>query len=166
MFIFCAILSNPSRMKKIDIRSAALKDLPILYEFEQGIITAERPYDETLKPGHITYYDLEAMIKSDSTEVIVATIDQEIVGSAYIDIRKAKPYLKHVYYGHLGFMYVKPEYRGKGINKKIINELIIWARTKNINELRLDVYSGNKSAIRAYEKAGFTKHLINMRIQV
>jgi hypothetical protein len=28
-------------------------------EFEQGIITAERPYDPTLKQGTISYYNIE-----------------------------------------------------------------------------------------------------------
>jgi hypothetical protein len=36
-------------MSKINIRQA--EDLNILLEFEQGIITAERPYDPTYKKG-------------------------------------------------------------------------------------------------------------------
>jgi ribosomal protein S18 acetylase RimI-like enzyme len=39
-----------------------------------------------------------------------------------------------------------------------------WCRSQNITELRLDVYHDNPSAIRAYEKAGFKKHLVNMRL--
>ena len=39
-------------------RSATLDDLPALKECEQGIIAAERPYDHTLKPDPISYYDL------------------------------------------------------------------------------------------------------------
>jgi hypothetical protein len=38
-------------MSKINIRQA--EDLNILLEFEQGIITAERPYDPTYKKGKI-----------------------------------------------------------------------------------------------------------------
>lgn len=153
-------------MKKIHIRKATLADLPILYEFEQGIITAERPYDGTLKTGHINYYDIKAMIESDETEVIVAVLGKEIIGSAYASIKEAKPYLKHSHYAYLGFMFVSPEYRGTGVNKIIIDELKIWALSKNLNELRLDVYNDNHSAIRAYEKAGFEKHLINMRMEI
>jgi hypothetical protein len=37
-------------MSTINIREAKL-DLNILLEFEQGIITAERPYDPTYKKG-------------------------------------------------------------------------------------------------------------------
>jgi len=153
-------------MESLLLRPAVLNDLPILYEFEQGIISAERPYDETLKPGHINYYDLKKMIESEESEVIVAEINQEVIGSAYISIREAKPYLKHTQYGYLGFMFVKPEFRGQGINKKILQELKNWALKKGLTELRLDVYDENDSAIKAYEKAGFKKHLINMRIGI
>lgn len=153
-------------MKGIHFRPAILDDLPILHEFEQGIITAERPFDKTLKEPPISYYNLEEMVKSKNVEVIVATFKKEIIGSAYARIEKAKPYLKHAHYAYLGFMYVAPEYRGEGINKKIIEELKIWVLSKNINEIRLNVYSDNVPAVRAYEKAGFQKHLINMRMKI
>jgi len=153
-------------MKKITLRPAQKFDLPILYEFEQGIVEAERPYDETLKEGHLNYYDLAAMIQSDSTFVVVAVIDGEIVGSAYADIREAKPYLRFPTYIYLGFMFVKPAHRGKGVNKQIIDEIKIWAKAQNISELRLDVYDENHAAVRAYEKAGFKKQLVNMRIDI
>jgi hypothetical protein len=48
-------------MSTINIREAELEDLNILLEFEQGIITAERPYDPT-KEGKINYYDIRKMI--------------------------------------------------------------------------------------------------------
>jgi hypothetical protein len=53
-------------MSKINIRQARL-DLNILLEFEQGIITAERPYDPTLQEGKINYYDIEKMITAAHT---------------------------------------------------------------------------------------------------
>ncbi|MCF7568299.1 GNAT family N-acetyltransferase [Sabulilitoribacter arenilitoris] len=40
-------------------------------------------------------------------------------------------------------------------NSLIINALLKWCKTKNINEIRLDVYENNPSAIKAYKKAGF-----------
>mgnify|MGYP000486067687 CR=1 FL=1 len=153
-------------MKEIYIRPAVLADLPILQEFEQGIIAFERPYDETLKPDPISYYDIKAMIEATDTEVVVAINNEEIVGSGYSNIRLADPYLKHAYFAYLGFMYVKPDYRGRGINKMIIDALKVWTKSKNITEMRLDVYSDNPAAIRAYEKAGFQRHLLNMRVEI
>lgn len=147
----------------ITTRKAALIDLPILLEFEQALINFERPFDVTLKEEKISYYDIKAMILSDDVEVIVAVDEEKIVGSGYARIEIAKPYLKHQNLGYLGFMYVKDSHRGKGINKLVIDALYAWAISNNIFEVRLDVYADNPGAIKAYEKAGFSKHLINMR---
>ncbi|EIA10382.1 GNAT family N-acetyltransferase [Flavobacterium frigoris] len=150
-------------MNLIKIRKATLNDLKTLLEFEQGIITAERPYDPTLKEDKIHYYDVEQMILATDIEVLVAEIDAVIIGSGYARITAAKPYLKHPNYGYLGFMFTDPKHRGKGVNSKIIAALKNWCHSLDIYELRLDVYNDNPSAIKAYEKAGFKKHLINMR---
>ena len=72
--------------------------------------------------------------------------------------------MQHLQHAYLGFMYVDPNHRGKGVNKKIINALVEWCNLQNITELRLDVYQMNEAAINAYEKVGFTKHMIAMRM--
>ncbi|WP_422090766.1 GNAT family N-acetyltransferase [Tenacibaculum ovolyticum] len=147
----------------ITTRAAIQEDLPILLEFEQGLINFEKPFDPTLKDEKISYYDIKAMILSDDVEVIVAVDGERLVGSGYGRVDEAKPYLKHAKFVYLGFMFVDDSYRGKGINKLIIEALYAWAISKNTYEVRLDVYADNPGAIRAYEKAGFSKHLINMR---
>jgi ribosomal protein S18 acetylase RimI-like enzyme len=63
-------------------------------------------------------------------------------------------------------MYVKPEHRGKGVNKKVIAALQHWAIVRGITEFRLDVYNDNLPAVKAYEKIGFSKHLIEMRMEL
>ena len=63
-----------------------------------------------------------------------------------------------------GFMYTAPSFRGSGINARIIDVLKDWALTKGLREIRLTVYEDNLAAIRAYEKYGFKKHLIEMRL--
>jgi GNAT superfamily N-acetyltransferase len=151
-------------MHNITIRKAHPDDLKILLEFEQGIITAERPFDPTLKEGKIHYYNIEKMISASHIEVLVAVADSKVIGSGYARLEAAKPYLNHETYAYLGFMYTDPNHRGKGVNSKIIEALKDWCRSKDILELRLDVYNDNAPAIKAYEKVGFKKHLINMRM--
>jgi len=153
-------------MKQLTIRKATLNDLEVLLEFEQNIVKAERPFDATLQDGVIHYYDLAQMIAASNVEVLVAELDSEIVGSGYVRIDDSKIYLKHQKHGYLGFMYVKPDHRGKGINNQIIEALKQWCLAQNISELRLDVYSNNILAIKAYEKAGFTKLLVEMRMGI
>ena len=151
-------------MNQITVRKASLKDLDILFRFEQGVITAERPFDSTLKSGHINYYELEEMITAPHIEIVVAELNGGLIGSGYARIEKAKHYLQHTHHAYLGFMYVEPAHRGKGVNNKIIAALKTWAASQNITEFRLEVYADNLSAIKAYEKAGFSKHMVEMRM--
>jgi ribosomal protein S18 acetylase RimI-like enzyme len=151
-------------MDKIIIRKAALKDMDILLRFEQGVIESERPSNITLKDGLIHYYDLEELINSPHIELLVAELDQELIGSGYARIENSKPYLKHKSHAYLGFMYVDPNHRGKGVNKKIIEALGQWAVSQNVAEIRLEVYNDNLPAIKAYEKVGFVKHMVEMRL--
>ncbi|CAD0221416.1 GNAT family N-acetyltransferase [Chryseobacterium sp. JV274] len=147
-------------------REATEQDLEILLEFEQGVVTAERPFNSTLIEGEIHYYDLKYLIQSQEATVIVAEENDEIVASGYALIKKSEKYYNQFEkYSYLGFMYVKPEYRGRGINKVITDELIAWSKSRGISEVRLDVYAQNESAIKAYEKAGFEPHLLTMRLK-
>jgi GNAT superfamily N-acetyltransferase len=153
-------------MNPILTRSATVEDLDTLLQFEQGIVTAERPFDPTLKAGEIHYYDLKALILSLDSEVVVAVAGEEIVGSGYAQIRPGKDYNAHEYFAYLGFMYVKPEFRGRGVNGLVLDALTSWIRSQGISEIRLEVYAENETAKRAYEKAGFTPNLLEMRINL
>ncbi|MFI5132172.1 MAG: GNAT family N-acetyltransferase [Chitinophagales bacterium] len=151
---------------EVKIRKATLSDLEQLYIFEQNIIQAERPFDPTLKRERTNYYDLKEMITAVHVEVVVAESDNRIIGSGYARIEKSKTYLQHSNHAYLGFMYVLPEFRGKGINKRIIETLQDWAMLQNVPELRLEVYYENINAIKAYEKIGFSKHMLQMRLKL
>ncbi len=150
-------------MNEVIIRKATINDLDTLLVFEQGVISAERPFDPTLKTVHTNYYDIEKMIPASNVELVVAELGGELIGSGYARIENAKPYLQHQQHAYLGFMYVVPAHRGKGINRMIMETLEAWAKAQNITELRLDVYQQNDAAIKAYERVGFAKHMIAMR---
>ena len=146
------------------LRPATLAELPILLNFEQGIVKAERPFDPTLKKGEIHYYDIGELILSDDAEVLVVEFNTEIVGSGYAKILTAKDYLDHDKYSFLGFMFVKEAHRGNGVNKMILDGLIAWSDSKGVKEIKLQVYDDNAPAIKAYTKAGFKKYLVEMRL--
>jgi len=147
----------------ITVREATIADMDVLLLFEQGVISAERSFDPTLKSDPIHYYDLVEMINAPHIYLVVAVLENEIIGSGYARLETAKHYLQHPQHAYLGFMYVAPAHRGKGVNKIIIDALAIWSRKQGQTELRLDVYFNNAAAINAYERAGFTKHMIEMR---
>lgn len=150
----------------INLRRATMNDLPQLLTFEQGVITAERPFDSFMKESRITYYHIQNLIESKDSEMVVAEIDNMLVAAGYAQIKQSKSYWKEPTFVYLGFMFVQPDYRGQGINQKIIDYLKVWAKSKDINELRLEVYVGNELAIRAYQKAGFSNHMLEMRLNL
>jgi ribosomal protein S18 acetylase RimI-like enzyme len=148
------------------VRPARMDDLPVLLEFEQGIIAAERPYDHTLKPDPISYYNLAEKIASDDAEVAVAEIDGQLVASGFAQKKPSRHYISPPYHAYLGFMYVHPDHRGAGLNQLILDHLCVWAKSRGLPEIHLTVYPENQPAIRAYEKAGFKPYLTEMRINL
>src|SRR4051812_28666744 len=153
-------------MEPITIRKATPGDINILLQFEQDLINTERAFDPTLKPADTTYYNLPEMITALHIEMIVAECNAVIIGCGYARIETARPYLQHHQYAYLGFMYTIPAYRGKGINKMIIDTLKNWSAARGITELRLEVYYHNEPAIKAYEKTGFTLLKTEMRMHL
>mgnify|MGYP000873612791 CR=1 FL=1 len=148
---------------EVSVRPAETADLDRLLEFEQGVIGTERSFDATLKREPIRYYDMEAMLAAPHIRVVVAEVDGKLIGSGYARIEDSKPYLTHEKHSYMGFMFTAPEYRGKGVNQKIIEALEHWSRSQGVTDMRLEVYIENTPAIRAYEKIGFSGSILKMR---
>ena len=62
-------------------------------------------------------------------------------------------------------MYIPKIYKNEN-QDEIIEYLKEWCLSKNIIEIRLDVYDTNISAIKSYEKSGFKKDMVNMRVRL
>lgn len=150
----------------VEVRKAIESEIDVLLSFETEIIKTERPFDNSLGEGDIHYYDLIGIIRAERAEVLVAVVENEIVGSGYAKILTAEPFQKFTEYAYLGFMYVKPAFRGQGINQKILQGLIDWAKRQNLTEVRLDVYNENTTAKNAYLKVGFKPNLLQMRLEI
>ena len=147
-------------------RKATPSDLPTLLLFEQEIIKAERPFDPTIRPDPVRYYDLEGMLEDPQVEVQVAEADGKLVGVGYARVSESRHFLNHTQHAYLGFMYVVPAHRGTGVIQRILEVLKEWAFSRGLTELRLEVYSENTNAIRAYEKAGFMPLMTEMRLRL
>lgn len=150
----------------IIIRSATPEDLPTLLTFEQGIILAERPYDHMLKPDPISYYDVGELIADPNAEVAVAETAGRLIGSGYARRKPSRHYLDPAEHAFIGFLYVDAAFRGRGVNQRVLDHLFAWARANDLPEIHLTVYPENASAVRAYEKAGFSAYLTEMRLNL
>ena len=150
----------------ITIRKATIEDLTVLFEFEQGVLRAERPMDKTLKTSKTYYYDIPNLINDSKVELVIAEINGIIAGCGYAKIKNARDCFQFNQFSYLGFMFTKENFRGKGVNHSIINYLYDWSLSQGIYEIRLEVYPTNIPAVKAYEKLGMVKTMQTMRIDL
>jgi len=153
-------------LKNLIIRKALVKDQSDLLGLEQKVIEAERAFNPAIKAKDAIYYDLNKLLEDEDFLLMVADLNGVIIGTGYAQIRESKKSLRHNKHSYLGFMYVAAEFRGLGINGMIMNSLVKWSKKQGISDLYLEVYDGNNAAIKAYEKAGFTKSLVEMKVHL
>ena len=134
------------------VRTAYLVDAENIYNLMKSILKekvfAIHEIDEF--PESIKSYrsKIEKFKKAPGKLFLVAEINNVITGFVNFnnwDTRKTM---------HTGFLsvYIKKEYRGLGIGKILMNELIKWAKqNKMIKKMSLAVFGSNKNAISHFD---------------
>jgi len=151
---------------EVKFRQATKEDKEILLSLEQQVVEAERPYNPEIKEIGAHYYDLDDLITSSNAHLLVGEVDGQIVATGYAQIRNSKASLVHEKHSYLGFMLVLEEYRGLGINKLVVDLLLKWSKEQGADYVYLDVYDENDSAVKAYQKVGFEKALVEMKLKI
>ena len=64
------------------LRLAQPDDLPILLEFEQGVIEEERPYNDSIKTTKVNYYDLRDLLADPNTSLHPALYTESLITTA------------------------------------------------------------------------------------
>jgi putative acetyltransferase len=60
-------------------------------------------------------------------------------------------------YGEVKRMYVRPQFRGQGLGRLMLDHLAAYSRERGINVLRLETGVHQKEAISLYERYGFQR---------
>jgi len=136
------------------IRKIQPKDNPLIAKI---IRTALEEYDEA-KPGTVytdptTDHLHETFSGVSKSGYFIAEIDGEIIGGCGIYPTKNLP----AGYVELVKIYLKNEYRGKGIGKLLMNKSIEYANEQGYTHLYLESFPSLKEAIVLYEKIGFQR---------
>jgi Acetyltransferases, including N-acetylases of ribosomal proteins len=94
---------------------------------------------------------LDAIFQSQYDELIVAVLEDEIIGYCRlenIDDQKAE-------FG----VVVDKDFWNNGIASFLLEEAIDWSSGSSLEKLILEVYKNNSAAIHIYQKYGFTTEL-------
>ena len=125
------------------VRLRALQDAP--YAFSST-------YEKESQYAHSEWQERVARMNSDRGAGFLAVDDETPCGivGAFLDqddVRRA----------HLVSMWTAPTYRQQGVGRLLVKEVLNWAHGRNAHTVLLMVTSKNESAIRFYERLGFSK---------
>jgi ribosomal protein S18 acetylase RimI-like enzyme len=137
---------------EISIRKATINDAKAISNIWE-IISNERIYSAVNKP--FTVDQERGYIKGLSVReaVFIALIKNQVIGFQTLDQwSKVTDSFNHV--GTIG-TFIRPEYRSKGVGKKLMDFTLNFARENNYEKFVVYVRSNNITAQKFYRKLGF-----------
>ena len=150
------------------IRKAKIKDIPaldkLLYEVHK-VHSDIRP--DLFRAGAKKYTDDELVkILTDETTPVFVYDDGEIQGYAFTVIIDHKNDLSLMPYKsvYIDDLCVEKDCRGKGVGKKLYEHVLSFAKSINAYNVTLNVWAGNDSALKFYEKIGLHVQKTGMEV--
>jgi GNAT superfamily N-acetyltransferase len=96
--------------------------------------------------------------------LLVAAIDGEkVTGFAHGSLKFTPDYLGNKLVGAVTHIYVLPEFRSRGIARKMLDELESWFKGKGVHSIELQVVNRNEGAHKFWEACGYTTELKQFR---
>lgn len=148
-------------MSEVIIREAVQADCPRLMELIQELATYEREPDAVTVS--LQHFEESGFGERPVWWAIVAEVDGVIVGFALYYVRYSTWKGQTMY---LEDLIVTEDYRGKGIGKQLLDELLQVAQSKNYTRVLWQVLDWNEPAINFYKKynAHFDRGWINVSV--
>lgn len=135
---------------KTTIRKATPEDIPLILDLIKLIAGYEKLSHEVIASEESLHHSIFG--EKSTVEVLLAFIDNTPIGYA-IFFHNFSTFVgrKGIY---LEDLFVKPEFRGKGIGKLLLKEIAKIAVEKNCGRIEWAVLDWNKPAIDFYESIG------------
>lgn len=131
------------------IREATVNDIPQVRKLVEGLALFEKaPEEVTVSLEEFTN---DGFGENPVYKCHVAETDNKIVGFCIFYIAYSTWKGKIVY---LDDLFVDEQYRKHGLGKKLIDEVIYYAKEVNANQVRWSVLDWNENAINFYKKLG------------
>jgi ribosomal protein S18 acetylase RimI-like enzyme len=138
------------------IRTGQLDDAKAILDIQRDIISENEYWIATADEFNKTITQqrdsIQKILESERETIIIAEVNGKVVGWLEFESQTRKK-ISHT--GSFGIM-IHKDYRGMGIGRMLINELLKWAE-KNplIEKVSLGVFSTNHRAISLYKSMGF-----------
>jgi GNAT superfamily N-acetyltransferase len=141
---------NDYQIEKLVLRKAAAEDIPLILTFINELAVYEKLIDQVKTTEQDLHNNLFGNEKF--AEVIIAEFEGKPAGQALFF------YNFSTFLGRPGIyledLYVRPAFRGKGIGKALLAEIIEIAKKKKCGRVEWAVLNWNESAINFYKSLG------------
>lgn len=140
----------------INIREANINDTQTLIDLKLNYLnnskTIPLELDEYPNDFDNEFHLIETLIQEKNSTLLVATVNNQIVGNLDIFGNQRK----RLYHTGIIGMGIHNEWQNKGIGSKLMQSAIDWSvKNEFLNLLILEVYASNQPAIHLYEKFNF-----------
>jgi len=155
-----------SEKKLPNIRKATIKDVEelrnIYFEFMQGVAELDPFYKQDAEHWHSeeSLHDIIKDLIKKNRRLFLLEIDGKAVGFIDIRIKKREEVYKIRKTGHIESIYIKPELRGKGYSKLLIEKATEWFKSKGLENFTVGTYAPDKKAREFWEKQGFKEYFV------
>ncbi|MFH1366813.1 MAG: GNAT family N-acetyltransferase [Patescibacteria group bacterium] len=159
-----------SKTKLIIIRKAKIKDIHQIVLFALNLLKYHQNLDSYFSPvknvGDLYNKLFRRCIHSKNRYLLVAEINNKIVGYALGETKLRSPVYNKRKIGFISDIFVDNNYRQRGIAKKFIMKFNIWFKDKKLEYVELTVHAKNNIANKTWEKYGFKNYLFMKKIKL
>lgn len=137
------------------IRKIKKSDVEFIIDLMNEGLKYNKKYDPQLYTG-VSDKDFRDKINQlNSNSLILVAEDRGTIVGYILGLMKEKT-------GIIGDLVVSRKYRRKGIGKRLTNSMIKYFKENGCTKSKLNVFEKNTTAIKAYSRYGFKKHIAIM----
>ena len=143
----------------LTVRRATIADLDVVVELRLALLReyAEHPVYGRLRPDAARRArPIFAMqLDSENEIVLLAEENGEAVGLVRCIETISSPLLEPDRYCYLSSVYVRPDWRRKGVLNALFERAVIWCRGRGMNEMRLHNVGSRDATVAVWDALGF-----------
>ena len=156
-------------MENVIIRIANISDLELVLLLSDGLTLSDLPFDKevNIEWAHSEtgkkYY--ENKVKGVDGIFFVAEVGSQIVGYATA-AKKEVPTYRKVTVADLENIFVKEEFRSRGVGKMLVESFKNWAKESKFDKVSVNVFALNEKGIAFYKREGFLPQDLTLEMHV
>ncbi len=141
------------------IRSATRADENLIWKATMETVWSTIPEDER---SHLDPQEFETHFREQAEPYVRGLRGERFVAEdemgravGYIILAEIRTFYSPKPVGFVFDVWVKPEHRGKGVGKFLIERAFAWCRLRGLSKLKLEVAKTNAAAKSLYDRMGF-----------